>query len=169
MPLFLAAGNDASRTVEVLLNREPMFTPKTTNGTMPLHAAAFKNASVTTEVLLKGGADPNAKDKSQYSLTPLHYAAIADAYRTAEVLLKGGADVHAKNKDGANAAARWPRLGMMLLQRLKCCSGRGLKSMPKTTMASTPLHYAARNDASATVEVLLKGGANVQRQRQIPI
>ena len=72
MPLFLAAGNDASRTVEVLLNRGADVHAKNNNGTMPLHAAAFKNASVTTEVLLKGGADPNAKDKSQYSLTPLH-------------------------------------------------------------------------------------------------
>ena len=58
----------------------------------------MNNATNTAEVLLKNGADVNAKNKD--GDTPLHHAARNSNYNTVEVLLKNGADVNAKNKNG---------------------------------------------------------------------
>ena len=63
-----------------------------------LHDAARKNAYEAAEVLLRQGAEVNAKDNR--GLTPLHRAAWKDASATAKVLLKQGADIHAKDNRG---------------------------------------------------------------------
>ena len=58
-------------------------------GITPLHTAALANDFATAEVLLKAGADVNAKDN--YGRTPLHVAASQNASETAEVLGRYGA------------------------------------------------------------------------------
>ena len=55
---------------------------------MPLHVAAWNDASATAEVLLKQGAKVNAKDTK--GRTPLHLAAEKNASATAEVLRRYG-------------------------------------------------------------------------------
>ena len=67
-------------------------------GFTPLHLAAVKNDFARAEVLLKAGADPNAKNNDGY--TPLHLAVGVNASKAAEVLLKAGADPNAKNNTG---------------------------------------------------------------------
>lgn len=44
----------------------------------PLHCAAHMGHVDTVELLLRGGADINAKDRNQYS--PLHVAAASGMY-----------------------------------------------------------------------------------------
>ena len=87
-------------------------------GFTPLHLAATVNASATAEVLLKAGADANAKIND--GLTPLHVAAYQNASATAEVLPEAGVDVNAKGYLGvtplhvaavANASATAEVLG----------------------------------------------------------
>ena len=69
-----------------------------------LHDAASKNAYEAVEVLLKQGAEVNAKDK--YGWTPLHHAAWNNAAATAEVLLKQGADIHLSSLPQTRMAGR---------------------------------------------------------------
>ena len=128
-----------------------------------LHWAAFNNASETVEVLLKQGADANAKDDNGW--TPLHWAALNNASATAEVLLKQGADVHAKTNAGFTplhyaAGNNASATAEVLLKQ-------GADVHAKDRLGFTPLHYAAKSNASATAEVLLKQGADVHAKDRL--
>ena len=62
-----------------------------------------EDSSLTTvELLLRNGADPNAKDNCGW--TPLHeasrYCACTSSLETVELLLRNGADPNAKDSDG---------------------------------------------------------------------
>ena len=155
--LHKAARNNASETVEVLLNGGADANAKDNSGNTPLHGAAWNNAAKAALVLLNGGADANAKDNAGF--TPLHVAAAEDASAMAEVLLKHGADVHAKTNAGFTplhvaAAEDASAMAEVLLKH-------GADVHAKTNAGFTPLHVAAAKDASATAEVLLKQGADV--------
>eukprot|EP01035_Chromulina_nebulosa_P022488 gene22488-29119_t len=59
-------------------------------GKTALHLAAFNGYTATVSLLLKKGADPNAKDSD--GMTPLHKAAWEGHTKIVELLLKKGAD-----------------------------------------------------------------------------
>ena len=139
---------------EVWLRRS---TAITRFGDTALHDAAKWNASATVEVLLRHGADVQAKN--DLGETPLHDAARWNAFEAAEVLLRSGAAVDAKSEDGDTAlhyAARWnaSATAEVLLR-----SGAAVDAKEK--YGETPLHKAAVWDAFEAAEVLLKHGAEV--------
>ena len=127
-------------------------------GVYSLHDAASKNAAEAAEVLLRQGADANAK--GSYGQTPLHDAGSSNALATAEVLLKQGADANAKNEYGDTplhraAASAAAEAAEVLLKQ-------GADANAKNEYGDTPLHNAAYKDASEAAEVLLKHGADIQ-------
>ncbi len=70
-----------------------------TLGTTELLAAAGSSGVAEVEILLKAGADVNAKDTDDW--TPLHFAAAKNpSPAVLEILLKAGADPHAINNEG---------------------------------------------------------------------
>ena len=68
----------------------------------PLHAAAAMRDRDTTRLLLERGADPNARQQSDY--TPLHGAASRGDIELAELLLAHGAQPDARGSDGMTPA-----------------------------------------------------------------
>ena len=60
-----------------------------------LHDAADHNSCQVAQLLIKNGANPNAKD--WFDETPLHDAAFRESVETAELLLIKGANVNAKD------------------------------------------------------------------------
>jgi len=68
----------------------------------PLHAAAAVRDRETTRMLLERGADPNARQQSDY--TPLHGAASRGDTELAELLLAHGAQRDARATDGMTPA-----------------------------------------------------------------
>jgi hypothetical protein len=66
-------------------------------GLTPLHWATQQGDEVSTQILLKFGADPNAVDHD--GLTALHWAASTGNKSCIAQLLEAGADIGAKNND----------------------------------------------------------------------
>jgi palmitoyltransferase len=66
-------------------------------GLTPLHWAARQGDEVSTQILLKYGANPEAVDRDD--LTALHWAASGGNKTCITLLLEAGADIQAKNKD----------------------------------------------------------------------
>ena len=87
------------RPLRYCSNTVPMPTRRVNLAILRCTSAARKNAHETAEVLLKHGADVNARHRV-IGGTPLHDAAKNNAHETAEVLLKHGADANAKSKFG---------------------------------------------------------------------
>ena len=151
------------------------------NGFTPLHYAALSNACEVAEVLLKNGADVNAKATLHASIsphyttfldkkesdnreladsTPLHAAALSNAYGVAEVLLKNRADVNAKGDGGDTplhyaAFANARKSAEVLLKNMADVNAKG-------NVGRTPLHAAALSNAYEVAEVLLENGAKVK-------
>jgi palmitoyltransferase len=61
----------------------------------------YKRDNVSTQILLKMGADPNAVGRD--GLSTLHWAAFTGNKGCITQLLEAGADIRAKNKDGRTA------------------------------------------------------------------
>lgn len=92
------------------------------------------------KVLLKAGADPNAKTLE--GVTPLHEAADADhSYMTVELLLKAGADPMARDHEGNTplhlVASGWNVRAVELLLKA------GADPNARDIEGNTPLHRAA--------------------------
>ena len=71
-------------------------------GQTPLHYAVRNGNTVVLGLLLKAGADPNAKD-TEYGSTPLHLAATLKADDLIRDLVAAGADPGVARKNGEDA------------------------------------------------------------------
>jgi ankyrin repeat protein len=67
-------------------------------GRTPLHYAVNEALHDEAMRLLKGGADPSARDDNGW--TPLHFAAQSGAHKVITLLLAYGAEVDALDSDG---------------------------------------------------------------------
>jgi outer membrane protein assembly factor BamB len=88
--LWAAARNGDSKAVEAALANGVNVNAKTTFGATALWFAAYKNRLQVIELLLKKGADPNAKDRV-WGETPLSMAVENDGVEAIDRLLTAGA------------------------------------------------------------------------------
>ena len=146
--------------------RQPIEEPARRRGTdakgrYALHEAAAHNNHEKASALLRGGADPNAKDK--LGLTPLHHAAKQDACETVKVLLRGGADPNVEDKQGLTPLHHAAKQGARETARktVEVLLRGGADPNVRDDEGLTPLHYAAKQDARETAKVLLKAGSAV--------
>ena len=67
----------------------------------PLHCAAWKGHAAVAKVLLRAGADVNARSRNEhYGDTPLHAAAHGNQAAVVKLLIDNGAKLGAKNQGG---------------------------------------------------------------------
>ena len=155
-PLHWAAAKNATETAQLLITQGAEICAKDTLGQTPLHWAARNNAAETTEVLLTQGANINEKD--EYGNTPLHWAASNNAYaETAQLLITHGAglNVNTNNSEERDTTA-------FCGSRKKCNQNSPTVTDPRSRdlrqrrhWATTPLHWAAWNNAAETAKALL--------------
>jgi ankyrin repeat protein len=91
------AGNTAK--IQELLAQEPtLVQARESDGSTPLHYAAWKGHPEAAKLLLDAGAEVDAQNEGgHWGGTPLHAAAHANQRAVAELLLAHGADPHAKS------------------------------------------------------------------------
>ncbi len=157
-PLHLAAQDDWSDIIRLLLARGSQTDAHDEWRRTPLHVAAAENAQHSMQVLLDEGADIQTLDSGGH--TPLHYAARAGSVQATRILLDHGACPKTRNDDGMiplhEAAASGSPEGVRLLVQ----AGSSVRATDDGGW--TPLHHAAMADSDMTMQVLLDYGANIQ-------
>ena len=165
------------------------------DGTEPLHWAAYKQDAAAVAQLLRKGANPNARNN--YGVTPLSLAATTGHVETLEKLLKAGADPNATVRSGetplmlasragvaeavtlllsfkANVNAQETFNGQTALMwaaaeghaaAAKALIDHGADVNARSNRGTTPLLFAVRRGSMETVRVLLAGGADVKSAR----
>ena len=97
--ILAAVKSDNTQEVTRLLAAGADVNARGLDGAMPLHTAAIENRKEVAELLIRAGANVNAKD-TRNGWTPLHVAAVKAEMPLVELLIANGADVNAKNNAG---------------------------------------------------------------------
>ena len=96
-----AKSGNVSRLQELLREDATLVGARDTDGSTPLHCAAWKGHPEAVQALLDAGADVNDQNRNEHwGGTPLHAAAHANQRAIAELLIARGADLHAKSCNG---------------------------------------------------------------------
>ena len=105
--MIKAAKKGDTRIVKELLDNDvSLINARDSDHSTPLHCAVWKGHKDIVELLLKHGADVNAKNQNEHwGDTPLHAAAHANQRDIAEILIAHKADVNAKNSSGRTPLA----------------------------------------------------------------
>ena len=116
-----------------------------------------KNIIDIVKLLIKHGADANAKDN--YVGTPLHDAVLLGYRDIAELLITNGADVNQEFEDGMPLLHYAVALGFEDVVELLISSGTDIDT--RDTHSQTALHEAAWEDYRDISELLIDKGANI--------
>lgn len=141
-PMHCACINPNVKYLEKLLSVEPDYTIADKYGRKPIHFAAACQGTGPLELLLQKGATPNEVTKRK--VTPLHFACYAGRVKNAEILLEKAKSINTDNQ----LMSKW---------------GEGGVNRP-TWESICPIHIAVQNNDMDLLNLLLKYGANVNKQ-----
>ncbi len=102
-----AAKKGDVESLRALLAADPaLLDARDTDGSTPLHCAAWKGHAPAVALLLAAGADPRAVNHNDHwGTTPLHAAAHANQAGICEQLIAAGADPAAVDAEGRTPLA----------------------------------------------------------------
>lgn len=170
-PLLLAArGANSHRAVQLLLSRGAEANAANVFGATPLMAAAAGGDTRTVRLLVRHGANPNARPNLDHpgflfggGRSPLMWAAFRGDLATLQVLLDAGADVNLPGLIGtALAQATWS--DQTDAARLLLAKGAQVQ-ISGFVDGYLPLHWAASSEHGnpELVNLLLAHGADANR------
>lgn len=92
-------NNNKAEFLEKVLEKYPFLSnSRSSQGSFALHLACDKGYSEVALLLLKHGADPNAKDS--FGDSPLHICVVSEQINCLRILLEHGANLALTNDDG---------------------------------------------------------------------
>ena len=101
-----AKNGDATRVAALLDLDAALISARDSDGSTPLHCAAWKGHVNVVEVLLERGANHEVENENtHWGGTPLHAAAHGNQKAVAELLIRHGADVNAVSFNGRTPLA----------------------------------------------------------------
>jgi len=174
--LYAVYQGDAELT-SALLNAGADANSRNEYGANTLSEAAMQGNVELLEILLDHGANPDLGNLE--GETPLMVAARAGSGEAVELLLEHGADINAREQWGGQTAAMWaaaqhqPEVLQVLIDHGADIDMKGYARLWDRTIMNeprpkdmnnggfSPLHYAAREGCTACVEVLARGGADL--------
>ena len=96
-----AKTGDATRVAALLDLDSTLISALDTDGSTPLHCAAWKGHANVAAILLARGADHTIENENtHWGGTPLHAAAHGNQKAVAELLIRHGADINAVSFNG---------------------------------------------------------------------
>lgn len=159
-PLFWAAADGQSTSVELLLSRGANPRARNSAGLSPLHMAARYGNTEAALKLIAAGADVNAL--SNLAATPLHMAAAGRHTAMVDLLMQSGGDIRAPDQFGwtplhdAASASDDEAVALLL--------SRGADASVRNVHLNTPLHLAARHNRDVIITALVQRGAPLNAQ-----
>jgi len=132
----------------------------------PLHMAVQNGSGNIVRLLLKHGADCNARDSQD--MTPLIYTIIQNQESIAGILLLYGAQIAALDRQ-SRSALHWAVIqgqDAILKLLVKHCKDDSGVLDSFDAEGKSPLHTAISLGLDSAVEILCDAGANVQLQTQ---
>lgn len=134
----------------------------------PLHMAIQSGSGNIVRLLLKHGADCNARDSQD--MTPLIYTIIKNQESMADTLLFHGARITAVDSQN-RSALHWAVIrgrDAILKLLIKHCKNDSLVLDSFDAEGKSPLHTAISLGLESAVEILCEAGASVQLRTQSP-
>ena len=156
-PLFSAAVNDNTDTVNWLISLGANVNAKDASGNTPLYWAVNQGRFKSAQVLIYNGADVNAED--QWGASPLHEAAVKDNFNIAELLIKSGTDVNSEIPEGHTALHTAAKFNAFRVADLLLSKGANTEIQAGAD-GFTPLHQAAFYGSAGVADLLIGRGAN---------
>jgi ankyrin repeat protein len=158
--LFAALAADDTKMIELLVKHGANLEAKGNEDMTPLILAASKGNFAASELLLKLGSDPNAKDR--WGGTALHRACSHRASaELIELLLKNGAKVDAVTDYGYTPLMNCCSSGDIRIARLLISSGADVNH---STDGASPLSMALRSNREDIAKMLEEQGAKLTDQ-----
>lgn len=128
------------------------------DGTTPLHRAAYQDDLAAVERLVRGGAD--VKEANRYGVTALSLACTNGNGKMVSLLLEAGADPNTILPGGETALMTAARTGSLEAVRALIAKGADVKAKEKK-QGQAALHWAAAEGHPAVIAELVKAGAAV--------
>jgi ankyrin repeat protein len=134
------------------------------DGTTPLHQAAYSGDAAEVRRLIAAGADPRAANL--FGATPIQLAAARGDAAVIRVLLDAGVNVDSPNAEGQTALMAVVRTGSLEAAQLLVKRGANVNAR-ESWGGQTALMWAAAQAQPAMIRLLLKAGAHVDERSSV--
>jgi ankyrin repeat protein len=165
VPLASAAKQGDVAAVRELLRKKADVNATEADGSTALHWAVHKDSLTIVDLLIKAGA--NVKAATQYGVTPLSLACVNGNVDVVLRLLNAGADANAARAGGETPLMTAARTGKPEVMRALLAFGAD-PNAKEASRGQTALMWAAAENNTAAMQVLIEGGANIRARTSPP-